>query len=382
MRIRIPFLTAQVICTALLAAATLAQTQAPAPKPIGGTITALSGNTLTVKTDAGEIRPVEVPSTVAILRIAADAKNLIAAQKISFIDLAAGDRVLVTPDPKSTGPTALALRIIAIKQSDLAQKQEKDRQDWQLRGVGGLVKSVDATSGLIVLSSGSGATAKTITVHITKSTLLKRYAPASVRYDEAKSAPIDAIHLGDQLRARGAKNADGTELVAEDVISGSFRNISGTIASLDASAAALVVKDLATKKPVTVKIASETQMLRLEDRMAQMLAMRLKGGAAVAGGNGASSGPRSGGQGAGRNGGMGGGGFDPQMMLSRAPSIKLADLKKGDAVMLVATDGTAEVSAITLLAGVEPLLEAPAAQNLLSNWSMSGGAGAVESAAQ
>ena len=43
--------------------------------------------------------------------------------------------------------------------------------------------------------------------------------------------------------------------------------------------------------------------------------------------------------------------------------------------MLVSTDGTTEVTAITLLAGVEPLLEAPAAsQNLLSNWSMSSGA--------
>jgi hypothetical protein len=61
-------------------------------------------------------------------------------------------------------------------------------------------------------------------------------------------------------------------------------------------------------------------------------------------------------------------------MLSRAPAIHLTDLNKGDAVMLVSTDGTTEVSAITLLAGVEPLLEAPAAsQNLLSNWSMGSG---------
>ena len=61
-------------------------------------------------------------------------------------------------------------------------------------------------------------------------------------------------------------------------------------------------------------------------------------------------------------------------MLNRAPAIQLADLKKGDAVMLVSTDGATDVTAITLLAGVEPLLESPAAsQNLLSNWSMSSG---------
>jgi hypothetical protein len=70
-------------------------------------------------------------------------------------------------------------------------------------------------------------------------------------------------------------------------------------------------------------------------------------------------------------------------MLSRASAIQLGDLQKGEAVMLVATDGANEVTAITLLAGVEPLLEAPAAsQNLLSNWSMNGGTSAAEAAAQ
>jgi hypothetical protein len=39
--------------------------------------------------------------------------------------------------------------------------------------------------------------------------------------------------------------------------------------------------------------------------------------------------------------------------------------------MLVSSDGTNDVTAITLLAGVEPLLEAPAAsRDLLANWSV------------
>jgi hypothetical protein len=250
----------------------------------------------------------------------------------------------------------------------VAEKQQKDREDWQRRGVGGLVKSVDSAGGVIVLTSGSGATAKTIIVHTTKATMLKRYAPASVSFDAALPAPIDAIHAGDQLRARGTKNADGTEIAAEEVISGTFRNISGAITSLDTAGSALVVKDLATKKLVTIHIAADAQMRRLPDMMARMLAARLEGA--------------TGGSGGGR-GGPGGGGGDPQQMLNRAPAIQLADLKKGDAVMLVSTDGATEVTAITLLAGVEPLLEAPAAsQSLLNNWSMNSGAGAAEAAAQ
>jgi len=394
--------------------------RAQSPSNFRGTITAIAGATLTVKPDTGDARQVDVPSTAAILRIAPGQTNLSAAVPIQFSELANGDRVLVKLDPDATGPTAQALRVIAIKQEDVAAKQQKDREDWQLRGVGGLVKSVDSAGGVIVLTSGAGATAKTITVHITqgtaKATILKRYAPASVSYDAAVAAPISAIKAGDQLRARGEKNADGTSMDAEEVISGTFRNLSGTVISTDLSGSTLVVKDLVTKKQVTVHITPDVQMRRLPDMMARILAARLKGGTGAAGsataggyGGGAGAGwngnrqaaaggapsaasgapPTAGGGPAGGNGqwaggGRGGqGGGDAQQMLSRAPVIQLANLKKDDAVMIVATDGTTDVTAITLVAGVEPLLEAPAAsQSLLNNWSMNSGAGAADAAVQ
>lgn len=94
-------------------------------------------------------------------------------------------------------------------------------------------------------------------------------------------------------------------------------------------------------------------------------------------GNGGGGGMRPGGP------GMAGGGrgeMNPQQVLSRAPEIKFSDLQKGDAVMLVATQGSNDVTAITLIAGVEPLLEAPASQDLLSSWSMNNGSGAAENA--
>jgi hypothetical protein len=212
-----------------------------------------------------------------------------------------------------------------------------------------------------------------------------------VRFADAQPGPIDAIHSGDQLRARGNKSADGSSIDAEDVVSGTFRNVAGTINSVDAAAGTLVVKDLATKKPVTIHFSADAQLHRIPDRMAQMLAARLKGtmpaggfqqragnggGAPPAGGAPGAAAPGGGGQFAGQGGAAGGG--DPSRFLSMAPTIKLADLQKGEAVMVVATEGTTDVNAITLLAGVEPLLEAPAATNLLSNWSMGGGGGGGE----
>jgi hypothetical protein len=366
-----------------------------APGRFVGTITAINGDALTVKPDNGDVRQVQVPSTAILKRVEPGQKDLSAAETIQLTDLETGDRVLVRLDLNATGDTPQAAQIVTIKQADVAKKQQQEREDWARNGVGGLVKSVDPVTGVIVVTTGSGATMKTVKVHVSTSSVLKRYAPASVRFDLAQPGPIDAIQAGDQLRARGTKNADGTEIDATEVVSGSFRNISGTIASLDVAGSTVSVKDLLTKKQVTIHITPDAQMHTLPEMMARGLAARLKGTASASGGAGPVSAPGTA-QGSGAGGGqqrswngngqMGGQaagqgrGGDMQQMLNRTPVIHFADLKKGDAVMVVSTAGSSDVTAIALLTGVEPLLEAPeASRNLLSNWSMgSGGGGEAE----
>jgi hypothetical protein len=353
---------------------------------IVGTLSAISGNSITVKSDAGAETKITVASDATLKRLEPGQKDLSAAPAIQISDLAVGDRVLVRLDPAA--PTPTASMVIAMKKADVAQAHQKDAEAWQ-RGVAGLVKKVDPTSGDITVGTGAGPTAKTVTIKTTSSTRLLRYAPESVNFADAKSAPIADVQPGDQIRARGTRNADGTEIAADEVVSGTFRNIAGTISSIDAAASTLTVKDLGTKKQVTIHFGSDVQMRRIPERMAQMLAAHLRGagGAGAAAGNrGSGGGPPAGasaqpGQGrwAGQAGGNGGG-ADPQRMLATAPSIKLTDLAKGQAVMVVATSGANDVKAVTLLAGVEPLLEAPAVNDLLSNWSMGGGGGAEAAA--
>jgi Domain of unknown function (DUF5666) len=364
---------------------------AQAPTRFLGAITAINGNHVTVKTANGAVHEFEVPSSASIRQIEPGQTSLSNAVAIPLSDLAVGDRLLVLLSGNSTGGTLQAAEIIAIKHADVVKKQEQESAAWA-SGVGGLVKSVDAGTGAIVLTEGSGLTTKTVTVQTTSSTVLKRYAPASVSYAEAKAAPISDIHAGDQLMARGTKNADGTELNAQEVVSGSFRNISGLISSVDPANSTIEVKDLLTKKNVTIHFGPETRMRELPERMAQFLAMRLKGGAqagrfAEAGGQGRGENahPQNGGEAGMRRGGPGQGAggrgeIGPQQILDRAPEIKFSDLQKGQAVMLVATQGSTDVTAITLVDGVEPLLEAPASRDLLSSWSMSNGSGGAESA--
>ena len=71
---------------------------------------------------------------------------------------------------------------------------------------------------------------------------------------------------------------------------------------------------------------------------------------------------------------------DFQQMLGRMPAASLADLQKGDAVMMVSTEGTALSggTVVTLLSGVEPILQAaPTASQatMLTPWSLSAPAG-------
>jgi len=363
----------------------------PATRPVG-TIKTITGKTIVLTTDAGAAVTIQVQDDARLVRIAPGQKDLKDAVSIQLADLQPGDRILVRGKMADDGKTVVAASVIAMKQTDIAMKQSHERDEWQKQGVGGLVSAVDAPGGTIKISTNALGAAKDVSIHISKQTVLRRYAPDSVKFDDAKPSAIEEIKVGDQLRARGTHGADGSELAADEVVSGTFLNITGMINAMDASAGTITVIDLVTKKSITVKVTADTQLRKLAPAMAQRIAMRLKGAPAdaPAGGNaagspaakpaepsgGGQSGGRAGGQtGAGRTGGAGGG--DLQQALSRMPAATLADLQKGDAVMIVTTEGTQAggVTAITLLAGVEPLLEAAGASTILTPWTMSGAPG-------
>ena len=118
--------------------------------------------------------------------------------------------------------------------------------------------------------------------------------------------------------------------------------------------------------------------------MAQLLAGPGRGGAGGGRGAGGDAGAAPAGQtgggidaAAGRGGRGGGrGGADLNQMLTRLPASSLTDLQKGDAVMIVSTEGTSGdgVTAITIVSGVDTLLEANGGQSVtLPPWSLGGG---------
>ncbi len=351
--------------------------QATASRLIG-TIKAIAGNTVTLGTDQGTEISINMQDTTRILRVEPGQKDLSNAVVIHLQDLQVGDRILARGQLSADGKTLAATVIIAIKHADIAEKQQQESQEWQ-RGVGGLVKSADAANGTVTITMASLGGIKDVVIQTAKDTVVRRYAPDSVQFDKAQVSTLDQIKPGDQLRARGTKSADGNNFAAQEIVSGSFRNIAGTITSIDAAGNTLNVMDLIAKKPVLVKFTADSELRILSPQMAQFIAMRLRapqGGQQGAHPERASDSGQASGSG---NGGMargGGGRADLQQVLNRLPPSKLTDLQKGQAVMIVSTLGAVpdEVTAITLLGGVEPILEAASQGGqavTLSPWSFS-----------
>jgi hypothetical protein len=394
--------------------------QTPAAKVIG-TVKSVTGSSVFVTLDNGTDTSVSFADTARILR-AVPGQDLKSATPIQVSDIQVGDRLSARGQAGDANSLSASFALV-MKKSDIAQKQQQERDEWR-KGVGGLVKEINASAGTITIPNSLAGAGKQIVIHVSPQTDVRRYSPDSVKFEDAKPSTLDQVKAGDQVRARGTKNADETEFTAQAIVSGAFREMAATVVSTDVASNSVTLTDLATKKPVTIKVGPDSMPRKLPQFLAMGVAVCLKGGSlpvigGAAPGQSASStngspgswqgggaqrdGQRNPGSSGGQNtgngqGGPGGfGGFrgnsghppDCQQLLARMPEIlaripamPLADLNKGDAVLLVATEGKegSAPTAITLLAGVEPILTAAppgmnAAATVLSPWNLGQGGG-------
>ncbi len=360
------------------------QTQQAVPRAVAkriGAIKAINGTEITLTPDSGPDVKITVQSSAQIVRFAPGDTNLNNATPIQLQDLQVGDRIRATGWATDDNLPLPVLKIVVMKRSDLETRNQQDLQDWQKRGVGGIAKAVDAAAGTVTISVTSFSGSKNIVIRSSKTTVIRRYGLDSAKFDDAKPSTLREIHPDDQVSARGDRNADGTELVAEEIVSGAFRNIAGTVNSVDASSSTLSVHDLLSNKTVLVKITQDSLLRQLPPEMAQRIAMRWRGAAAGVSSSaaGSSAAPSSGGNGGGAR---PGGAPDFQQMINRMPAVTLADLHKGDVLMIVSTEGTSSEAgtAVKLISGVDPILRAAPSANaaqaaMLGSWSMSAPSG-------
>ena len=365
----------------LLAASVCLQAQTPA-KLIAGVVEAIdtSAKQIQVKGDDGVAYRLTLQDNTIYLRMPLGETDQKKAVRVAFSDVAVGDR-LIARGPVADDKTVPVRTVMIMSKTDVAQKQQRDQADWQKRGITGIASAVNASSNEIIITT-RGRDSKAVTVE-TSGTTFRRYSPDSLKFADAKPSSLAEIYPGDTIRVLGDKNDEGTRVKAEEIVSGAFETIAGTVISADAANGEIRLTNLQSKKPVVVKTNSATMLRRIDEQTATMLARRMR--PATTGDTPAQGGPPPAARADGANGAPGGRGFgggrapggsgDLQQVLERSPQLALAELKKGDAVIVSGTkvpDGV-PITAFSFVAGVEPFLAAAprtAGQVNLGSWSL------------
>lgn len=319
---------------------------------------------ITIKTDAGSVVNVVISDATAYMRVAPGETTLTKATRIAFTDVGEGDRIfargLVSEDRK----TVPARIVIVMNKVDIAKKQEQERAEWKKRGLLGVITALEPETKEITITSRTMAGQQSIIIPISDKVEMRRYAPDSIKFADAKTAKFEELKVGDQLRALGDRNAEGTQFTAEKVVTGSFRNVAGVVTAVDAATGEIKMNDMQTKAPLTI-VVKQDAVLRKFPAADQMGAMMMgggrpigapAGGAPAAGGQSgaAASGPRMG----------AGGGVNIQDMLERLPTISAAEVKVGDTIIVSSTQGAdpSRLTAISLISGADTLLNLLAAR--------------------
>jgi co-chaperonin GroES (HSP10) len=330
---------------------------------------------LTVKTDAGSMVTVTLSDKTTYKKLAPGEKTLANATDLTFADLGEGDRVMARGTVSADQKSVPAQQIIVMTKGDLAKKQEAERMEWRRRGILGVITALKPDTHEITISNRTMAGTQAVVIPISDKTEMRRYAPDSIKFGDAKPSSFTELKVGDQLRALGDRTEDPLRFNPQKVVTGSFRTVGGVVSSVDPTTGEIHIKDLEKKTPLTIVIKQDAVLRRFPSEMGAMGGFGRPGGGQAPGGGGA---PAAGGgagagngaqgqqrpQGAGGPGGGGpggprpGGGFNINDMLERLPTISIADVKVGDTIIVSSTQGAdpTRLTAISLISGADTLL--------------------------
>jgi len=283
---------------------------------------------IVVRQDKGGEVSVSWDEATTFLRARPGATSLEGATTLAPAELVAGDRLLCRGTLDASGARLGANRVVVMTRSDVETRRQREREDWQKRGLAGTVASVDATALEFGLRLTQAGTARTLVVEAAAPAVaFRRYAPGSVRFSDARAGAFADLAVGDQVRVLGNRSADGTRLVAEQVVSGAFRVVRGVVAEVDPAGRTLSVRDGSRGGGlVTVTVGPEALLRRLPPMMVMRLLRSSDPASAETGASapGAPGGPASPGRAP-----------DPDEALERLPAVTLAEVAKGEEVAVL-----------------------------------------------
>ena len=315
---------------------------------------------LIVKTDAGALVTATLNDATKFMRVAPGETNLTNAAKITFADLAEGDRVMAmgkVSDDKKTVPTR---SVIVMTKADIAKKQDAERAEWRRRGILGVISALNPATKEITVSTRSAAGLQSVIIPVSEKVEMRRYAPDSIKFGDAKMSNFAELQVGDQLRALGERAPDGTRFTPDKVVSGAFRTVAGTVTAVDPATGEVKITESEKKQSLTIVVKQDAVLRRFPSEgggpmMGRAVGANTSGGQAPAG---APQGGPPAGAGAPGGGPGRGGGFNVQELLDRLPTVTLADVKPGEMILVSSTKGAdpTRLTAISLLSGAQAFL--------------------------
>ncbi len=324
---------------------------------------------LTIKTDAGSMVTVSLTDKTTYKKLAPGETSLTNATDVTFADLAEGDRIMARGTVATDLKSVPAAMVVVMTKGDLAKKADAERAEWRRRGILGVITALKPDTKEITITHRTMAGNQLVVIPVSDKTEMRRYAPDSIKFGDAKPSQFSELKVGDQLRALGERTEDPLRFNPEKVVTGSFRTVGGVVTAIDANTHEIKINELEKKTPLTIVIKQDAVLRRFPAEFGT--GFRPGGGApGAAQGSGA---PAGGGQaaqgngaqrpqGAGGPGGPGGPGgrpgFNINDMLERLPTISIADVKVGDTIIVSSTQGVdpTRLTAISLVAGADTLL--------------------------
>jgi hypothetical protein len=307
----------------------------------------LDSRQVIVKTAAGNQVTVTLSDRTNFMRIPPGEKTKDKFIKITAADFSLGDSVFARGRMSEDRMNLPALEFYVMSKGEIAQKRERQRDEWRTRGVAGAISALNAETKEISLDSRTPNGPKPVVIAANADTKFRRYAPDSVRFSDAKQSSFAELKVGDQLRALGTKSDDSGRLKAEEIVSGSFQTIGGTITEVSTESSEIKINDSQNHQQITIIVKKDSSMRRLTPELLAAL---------VPGKSGASPSPTATSP-ANANAAKGAG--DLQEMFDQLPTLSLKELKPGDSILVSSTKGAepTRMTAIAVVSGVGPLLE-------------------------
>jgi hypothetical protein len=322
----------------VIAAVVFAQAPAPRMDRYLGVVVRVdtSTRTLLMKIDNGGEKWITTPPDVEILQVGPGDKDLSRATASTLEGVRTGDRVLVR-SAEPSGEVVVAIQVIVIRQSDLAEREKVERAAWTSRGISGRVLAVEPAAGQLTISTFARQASIAVIIKVSGNTVQRRYRPGSARFNDARPSSISDIGVGDQVLALGDRTPDGAVLNAEKLISGSVRYFPATVVSIDPQRQQFAIRLADGRRPAEVRMAPGSAVRRLRS---------------VAGTNSAPT-PES------------------------SSPINFAELRPRDAVVIATLEdgpqqAPSQLVAIAVVAGVEALLKRAAQEQreVLGSWDL------------